>query len=118
MLFGWLAICGAAYGVAIQADEFGLGGIVCLAAGVGVIGYDSASARLRASAQLATEAVAELQGRLADALSMETLRIQQRESVHRGVPWYLPGRGLRRWMAVFSIVVSLAGALYTWLVLP
>ncbi|WP_437014868.1 hypothetical protein [Streptomyces sp. enrichment culture] len=117
MLFGWLAICGAAYGVSIQADEFGLGGVVCLAAAAGVIGYDVDSARLRASAQLAAEAVAEMQGRLADALSMETLRLHQRESAHHASPRRLLGHELERWMTALSVIVSFAAAFYTWFVL-
>ncbi|MFG2472405.1 hypothetical protein ACGFXB_44275 [Streptomyces canus] len=118
MLFGWLAICGATYGVAVQADEYGLAGTVCLAAAAGVLGYDVDSAHLRASAQLAAETVAELQGRLADALSMESLRLHQRESAHRASPRRLLGQELERWMTAFSVVVAITAALYTWFVLP
>jgi hypothetical protein len=76
-----------------------------------------ASARLRASAQLAAEAVAEMQDRLADALSMETLRLHQRESAHHAFPRRLLGHELERWMTAFSVVVSVAAAFYTWFVL-
>lgn len=118
MLFAWLAVCGAAYGVAIQADEFTLGGMVCLAAAAGVIGYDVDSARLRASAQLAAETLAELQGRLADTLAMDALRLHQREAAQRASGRYLLGHELERWMAAFSVAVALAAALYTWFILP
>ncbi|MER6421183.1 hypothetical protein [Streptomyces sp. NPDC001137] len=44
---------------------------------------DLETSRLRASAEVAAEAVAELQGRLADALALEALRLNERERAAR-----------------------------------
>ncbi|AZP22706.1 hypothetical protein EJC51_45695 [Streptomyces aquilus] len=113
----WLAILGTAYGVAVQAGQYGLAGSLGVLAAVSVAATDLETSRLRASAQLGAEAVTELQGRLADALSTETMRLNQREQAGRPpTPTFL-GLDSGRWLAFVSIAVAFAGSLYTWLFL-
>ncbi|MCX5357202.1 hypothetical protein OG864_00150 [Streptomyces sp. NBC_00124] len=114
----WLAILGTAYGVAVQAEQYGLAGSMGVIAAVSVAVTDLETSRLRASAQLGAEAVTELQGRLADALSLEAMRLNQREQAGRPPTPTLLGLDSGRWVAFVSIAVALAGALYTWLALP
>lgn len=114
----WLAILGTAYGLAFQAKQYGLAGSVGLVAAVSVAATDLEASRLRASAELAAEAVADLQGRLADALALESMRLQQREQAGRGpTPTFL-GLDSGRWVALVGIIVALGGSLYTWVALP
>jgi hypothetical protein len=81
ILVVWLAILGTAYGVALQAKLYGIGGCLAVLAALSVVATDLETSRLRASAELAVAAVAELQSRLADALGMEAMRLHQREQV-------------------------------------
>ncbi|MEU9919052.1 hypothetical protein [Streptomyces sp. NPDC051001] len=101
----WLAILGTAYGVAVQAEQYGLAGSLGVIAAVSVAVTDLETTRLRASAQLAAEAVTELQGRLADALSLEAMRLDQREQAGRPPTPTLLGLDSGRWVAFVSIAV-------------
>jgi len=118
ILILWLAILGAAYGVVVQAGLYGLAGSIGVLAAVSVAATDLEASKLRTSAGLAAEAVADLQGRLADALAMESMRLQQREQAgHAPTPTFL-GFDSGRWLAFGSIVVALGASLYTWVALP
>ncbi|MEU6003431.1 hypothetical protein ABZ837_37175 [Streptomyces sp. NPDC047197] len=118
ILVVWLAILGTAYGVTLQARLYGIGGCFAVLAALSVVALHLESSRLRASAELAARAVAELQSRLADALDMEAMRLQQREDdTCPSDPRFL-GWDQGHWLSAVSIVVALAGALYTWVMLP
>lgn len=114
----WLAILGTAYGVALQAKLYGLGGCVAVLGAASVIATHLETSRLRASAELAADAVAELQGRLADALGMEAMRLHQRELATCPANPHFLGRDQGHWLSYVSIAVALAGAIYTWVALP
>ncbi|GGV56480.1 hypothetical protein GCM10010261_41690 [Streptomyces pilosus] len=118
ILVVWLAILGTAYGVVLQAQLYVIGGCLAVLAALSVLATDLETARLRASAELATGAIAELQSRLADALGVEAMRLYQREQATCPANPRFLGWDQGRWISALSIVVSLAGALYTWVVLP
>lgn len=118
ILVVWLAILGAASGVVLQAKLHAIGGCLAVLAALSVFATDLETTRLRASAELAVGAVAELQSRLADALGMEAMRLYQREQATCPANPSFLGWEQGRWISALSIRVSLAGAVYTWVVLP
>jgi len=113
MLF--LAIVGAAYGAAIQAHLYGLAGLLCLLTAPILIAVEREGSRLHWSAALASDAIAELQDRLANALAAEVLRLHHREVANRAT---LPRPDITKWLMYLSAGGAITGSVYTWLFLP
>ncbi|MFE7932807.1 hypothetical protein ACFU6S_29600 [Streptomyces sp. NPDC057456] len=108
----WLAILGAGYSAVLQAKLYSLGGAI--GAAVGLVAADREAARVRASAGLAADAVAELEARLADATGVQALRLYQRERESNPPSRRFLGLDLGRWVVHVSLATCLAGAIYTW----
>ncbi|GAA3059777.1 hypothetical protein [Streptomyces glomeratus] len=113
MLF--MAIMGAAYGAAIQAKLYGLAGFQCLLIAPILIAVEREGTRLRRSAELASEAIAELQDRLANVLATEVLRLRRRELTNQTTR---PRPNGAKWLMYVSAGGALAGSVYTWVFLP
>ncbi|MFD6287934.1 hypothetical protein [Streptomyces sp. NPDC060205] len=114
----YLAIVGAAYAAAVQAQLFGAAGFVCLMVAPILVAVEQEGTRLHRSAALAADAVAELQNRLADELGTESLRLHQREIASQATtPRYL-GYDITKWLMYLSAGGVLISAVYTWVFLP
>lgn len=118
ILILWVAVLGTAYGVALQMKQYGLGGGIGLLAVAGLVGTEIEASRMRASAALAAEAIAELQDRLAQALDSDAIRLHQREIAGRLLPPRILGVDLGRCLLYLFSAIGLAGSFYTWLALP
>ncbi|WP_229914428.1 hypothetical protein [Streptomyces capitiformicae] len=103
----------------MNADMHGAAGVMCLVAAVILVGAHSETMRLQASALLAEDAIKKIQEHLATILDIDSLRLVEREhALHQ------PPR--RRWMHPVServlvsvgVLVSLGGAVYTWVATP
>jgi hypothetical protein len=115
-LLVFLAITATAYAAALNADLHGAAGAMCLVAAVILVGAYAESMRLQASALLAEDAVKEIQERLSTTLSIDSLRLVEREhSLHLPLTqrWTHPGV-----LMSVGVLVSLGGAAYTWLATP
>lgn len=118
LLLLWLAILGTAYGVALKANLYGIGGFLGLLTAGSLLAIDLESARLRASAELAAEAITEMQERLADALGQDTLCLNRLEQAGRSPSPRFLGLSLQRCMLQVGLITAIVGAIYTWVVLP
>ncbi|GAA2426103.1 hypothetical protein [Streptomyces coeruleofuscus] len=110
----WLAILGAGYGAVLQAKLYTLGGAIGILAAVGLVAADREATRVRASAALAADAVAELEARLADATGVQALRLYQRECESNPPSRRFLGLDLGRWVVYVSLATCIAAATYTW----
>lgn len=113
-----IAIMATAYAAALTADMHGVAGMISLLSGASLVGAYAESTRLRASATLADEAIKKIEERLATTLALESLRLVEREQ-----PLYAASRLAWPWSVSKSLVsigalVSLAGAIYTWVATP
>ena len=113
-----IAIMATAYVAALNADMHGVAGMISLLSGIFLVGTYAESARLGASAALAEDAIRKIEERLATTLALESLRLVEREQ-----PLYAARTLAWPWSVTKSLVaigalVSLAGAVYTWVATP
>ncbi|MFJ9154833.1 hypothetical protein ACIRP7_43925 [Streptomyces sp. NPDC102270] len=113
-----IAIMATAYVAALNADMHGVAGMISLLSGVLLVGAYVESARLSASAALAEEAIRKIEERLATTLALESLRLVEREQPRYAArtlawPW-----SVTKTLVAIGVLVSLAGAVYTWVETP
>ncbi|MGN9763442.1 hypothetical protein [Streptomyces sp. SD31] len=103
-----------AYAAALNADMRGAAGVISLLTGVILVAAYAESMRLQASALLAEDAIKQIQGHLATTLDIASLRLIEREQAHHQLPrlpWMHP---VSRVLVCLGVLVSLGGAVYTW----
>jgi hypothetical protein len=113
-----IAVMATAYATAMNADMHGAAGVISLLTGVILVAAYSESMRLRASALLAEDAIKRIQEHLAATLSIDALRLIEREqALHQlsRVPWMHP---VSRVLVFLGVLVCLGGAGYTWTATP
>ncbi|MFC4607769.1 hypothetical protein ACFO9E_08065 [Streptomyces maoxianensis] len=107
-----------AYAAALDADMHGVAGLISLLGGAILVGTYAESMRLRASAMLAEDAIWRIEERLATTLALESLRLIEREqSLHAARRLSLPW-SVSKSLVTIGALVSLAGAIYTWVATP
>ncbi|MEI5101771.1 hypothetical protein RB200_28765 [Streptomyces sp. PmtG] len=112
-LLVFLAVTATAYAAAVTADMHGPAGVMCVVAAVIIVGAHAESMRLQASAHLAEEAIRKLQEGLAATLDIDALRLVEREhALHSTQPV------TERVLVCLGVVISLGGAVYTWVATP
>ncbi|MGX1476252.1 UNVERIFIED_CONTAM: hypothetical protein RKD50_005060 [Streptomyces canus] len=107
-----------AYAAAMNAHMYGAAGVISLLTGVILIAAHSESMRLRGSALLAEDAIKKIQDHLAMTLDIDALRLIEREqALHEPprLPWMHP---VSRVLVCLGVLVSLGGAVYTWIAVP
>lgn len=113
-----VAIMATAYAAALNADMHGVAGMISLLSGILLVGAYAESARLRASAALAEDAIRKIEERLAAALALESLCLVEREQslyAARTLTWPW---SVSKSLVTTGVLVSLAGAVYTWVATP
>lgn len=113
-----LAVMATAYAAAMNAHMYGAAGVISLLTGVILIAAHSESMRLRGSALLAEDAIKKIQDHLAMTLDIDALRLIEREqALHEPprLPWMHP---VSRVLVCLGVLVSLGGAVYTWIAVP
>ena len=113
-----IAIMATAYAAALNADMHGVAGTISLLSGVLLVGTYAESARLSASAALVEDAIRKIEERLATTLALESLRLVEREQplyAARTLAWPW---SVTKSLVIIGVLVSLAGAVYTWVETP
>lgn len=114
----WTAILATAYAAALNADMHGVAGLISLICGLSLGGAYREGRRLRASAALAEDVIMKAQERLATTLANDSLRMVERERATSSSSRLFWRQPVTTQAAFIGIVVSLTGAVYTWVATP
>lgn len=118
-LLVFLAVTATAYVAAVNADMHGAAGVMCMVAAFILVGAYSESMRLQASAALAEDAIKKIQEHLATTLSIDSLRLIEREhALHQRRRWRWINPVSEGMLVCVGVLVSLGGAIYTWVATP
>ncbi|MFE9993690.1 SNARE domain-containing protein [Streptomyces avermitilis] len=114
----WTAILATAYAAALNADMHGVAGLISLICGASLGGAYREGKRLRASAALAEDVIMKIQERLATTLTIDSLRLVERERATSSSSRMFWHRPVTTQTVFIGMVVSLSGAVYTWVATP
>lgn len=96
----------------------GVAGLISLICGLSLGGAYREGRRLRASAALAEDVIMKAQERLATTLANDSLRMVERERATSSSSRLFWRQPVTTQAAFIGIVVSLTGAVYTWVATP
>jgi len=114
----WTAILATAYAAALNADMHGVAGLISLICGASLGGAYRMGQRLRASAALAEDVIRKVQEHLATTLAIDSIRLVERERATYSSSRLFWHRPVTTQTVFIGVLVSLTGAIYTWVATP